>query len=74
MKRKLCNSYVIIFLIVLIIGCYAFSKITYQETFMPKIVKETYRPIERKARMLYEGFYNKTLTSISNLFRKFGIL
>lgn len=74
MKRTIHNSYLIFFLIALIIFCYVFSKITYQETFIPKIVKEKYRPIERNARILYEGFYDKASTDISNLFRKFGIL
>jgi hypothetical protein len=55
------------------ISC-AFSKNNYKETFVPKIVKETYRPIERNIRMTYEGFYDKSSTDISNLFRKFGIL
>jgi hypothetical protein len=55
------------------ISC-AFSKNNYKETFVPKIVKETYRPIERNIRMTYEGFYDKSSTDISNLFRKFGIM
>ena len=45
-----------------------------REPFVPKIVKETYRPVARNIRMTYEGFYDKTSTDISNLFRKFGIL
>jgi len=48
--------------------------IRYKEEFIPKIFKETYRPLERNVRMTYEGFYDKTSTDISNLFRKFGIL
>jgi hypothetical protein len=72
MNRIIYNSLLILFLIIII--CCAFSGNTYKETFMPKIVKETYRPIERNIRMTYEGFYDKTSTDISNLFRKFGIL
>ncbi len=48
--------------------------VRYKEAFIPKIVKETYRPIARNIRMTYEGFYDKTTTDASNLFRKFGIL
>ena len=55
------------------ISC-AFSKNNYKETFIPKIVKETYRPIERNIRRTYHGFYDKTSTNVSNLFRKIGIL
>ncbi len=59
--------------VTIIISC-ALSQNVYRETFLPKIVKETYRPIERNIRKSYEGFYDKTSTDISNLFRKFGIL
>lgn len=47
---------------------------SYQEAFIPKIVKETYRPIARNMRMTYEGFYNQSSTDISNIFRKFGLI
>jgi hypothetical protein len=46
----------------------------YREAFIPKVVKETYRPIVRNMRMTYEGFYNQSSTDISNLFRKFGLI
>jgi hypothetical protein len=47
-----------------------------QETFIPipKIVKQTYRPIRRNFRERFKGFYDKSSTDVSNLFRKFGIL
>lgn len=60
-------------LIIIILAC-AFSKKSYEEAFIPKIVKETYRPLERNMRRNLEGFYDKSSTDISNLFRKFGIL
>ena len=63
----------IILLIIITLSC-AFSKNHYQEAFVPRVVKETYRPIARNIRMTYEGFYDRTSTDISNLFRKFGIL
>ena len=45
------------------------------ETFVvPKQIKQIYRPIERNIRTNMEGFYDKSSTNISNLFRKFGIL
>jgi hypothetical protein len=72
MNRIIYNSFIFLFLII-ILSC-AFSENKYKETFIPKILKETYRPLERNVRMTYEGFYNKTSTDISNLFRKFGIL
>jgi hypothetical protein len=60
-------------LIIIILAC-VFSKKTYEEAFVPKIVKETYRPLERNIRRNFEGFYDRSSTDISNLFRKFGIL
>ena len=43
------------------------------EEFTPRI-KEIYRPYVRNARIIGEGFYNKSNSNISNLFRKFGIM
>jgi hypothetical protein len=72
MNRLICNSLLFLFIIV-ILGC-TFSTIPYEEGFIPKMVKETYRPLERNVRRNLEGFYDKSSTDISNLFRKFGIL
>ena len=44
-----------------------------KEPFTPAI-NSIYRPIIRSTRMLSEGFYNKSTSNISNLFRRFGIL
>lgn len=66
----------------LIYNCFLFSIIVIfayinsihtVESFTPKI-KEMYRPYVRNARIIGEGFYNKTNSNISNLFRKFGIM
>ena len=43
------------------------------ENFTPHI-RKIYRPHVRNVRVYSEGFYNKTTTHISNLFRKFGIM
>ena len=43
------------------------------EEFTPKI-RAFYRPLVRKTRIVGEGFYNKSSSTISNLFRKFGIM
>ena len=43
------------------------------ESFTPKI-RAFYRPIMRNTRIAGEGFYNKTSSNMSNLFRKFGIM
>jgi hypothetical protein len=72
MNKFIYNS-IFFLLIIIILGC-AFSKKTYEEAFIPKMVKETYRPLERNVRRNIEGFYDKSSTNISNLFRKFGIL
>jgi hypothetical protein len=70
------NKYIYISLIVvsLIIIFTSALKNKYQESFVPKNLKQVYRPLERNVRKKYEGFYNKSSTDISNLFRKFGIL
>jgi hypothetical protein len=71
MIKIIYNSFFLLF--VIIISC-VFSENNYRESFMPKIIKETYRPIERNIRTMYEGFYDKTSTNVSNLLRKIGIL
>jgi hypothetical protein len=43
------------------------------ETFIPSI-KSIYRPIVRNTRIIGEGFYNKSTSDFTNLFRKFGIM
>jgi hypothetical protein len=50
------------------------SEHVHKESFVPKIIKETYRPIHRNIRMTYEGVYDKSSLYVSNLFKKFGIL
>ena len=62
------------FLLLIIIITSIFSHDVYQESFIPKIIKERYRPIHRNIRRNYEGFYNKCSQHISNLFKKYGIL
>ena len=70
------NKFIYIFVIVisLIIIFTSAAKNRVNEPFVPKNLKQVYRPLERNIRTRYEGFYNKTSTNISNLFRKFGIL
>jgi hypothetical protein len=50
-----------------------FNSLHTVEHFTPGI-RAFYRPIVRKTRIIGEGFYNKTSSNISNLFRKFGIM
>ena len=69
MKHLIYNCF--LFLIVIIFA-YVNSLHTV-ESFTPKI-KEMYRPYVRNARIIGEGFYNKSNSNISNLFRKFGIM
>jgi len=58
----------------LIIGSFAFINSSPKvENFTPKI-RAFYRPILRNTRIVGEGFYNKTSSNMSNLFRKFGIM
>ncbi len=62
------------YLLFLIIIIFAYiNSLQPVESFTPKI-KEMYRPYVRNARIIGEGFYNKTNSNISNLFRKFGIM
>ena len=61
------------FLVLIIIVFAYYNSLPKIETFTPKI-RELYRPIVRQTRIVGEGFYNKTSSNISNLFRKFGIM
>jgi len=64
---------ILIAIILMFIYINSLSKTKVEESFTPKI-REMYRPIVRKTRIVGEGFYNKSSSDISNLFRKFGIL
>jgi hypothetical protein len=72
MKGAMLYYYAILIAIILIFA-YINSLTKVEESFTPKI-REVYRPIVRKTRIVGEGFYNKSSSDISNLFRKFGIL
>jgi hypothetical protein len=69
MKNLIYNCF--LFLIIVIFAY--INSLHTVESFTPKI-KEMYRPYVRNARIIGEGFYNKSNTNISNLFRKFGIM
>ena len=47
---------------------------TLKETFVPRLLKEQYRPLERNIRMGVEGMYVATTTTMSNWLRKVGIM
>ncbi len=72
MNKIMYNLFILVLVILLLSSIISVN--VYRESFVPKIVKESYRPIERNIRKTYEGFYDKTSTYISNLSRKFGIL
>ena len=69
MKNLIYNCF--LFLIVLIFAY--INSLHTVESFAPKM-KEICRPYIRNARVIGEGFYNRTTSDISNLFRKFGIM
>jgi hypothetical protein len=48
---------------------------TYTESFyMPKQIKASFRPIQRQVRIHSLDIYSKSVTRISNFFRRFGIV
>lgn len=65
-------------LLILLLVLLAITIITYdndtKETFIPKNVKQSFRPIQRSLKIYYEGFYNKTSTTVTNIFRKINII
>ena len=69
MKHLIYNCF--LFLIIVIFAY--INSLHDVEEFTPRI-KEMYRPYVRNARIIGEGFYNKSNSNISNLFRKFGIM
>lgn len=71
--NRIIYNLLTLFFIIIIISC-SISKNNYNESFVPKIVKETYRPLHRNLKKTYEGFYDKTSINVSNFFRKIGIL
>lgn len=74
MNKIIYNLLSFLLLIIIITSIISNNNNLYQESFVPKIIKENYRPIHRNVRMAYEGFYSKSSQHISNLFKKVGIL
>lgn len=75
MNQFIYNSFIILLIIVIFSCVFSKKHEIYQETFfVPKKLKEYYRPIHRNIRISYEGFYDKSSTQFSNLCKKFGIL
>jgi hypothetical protein len=69
MKYFIYNSILVI--IILLFAYY--NTVSSIESFTP-VINSIYRPIVRNTRIIGEGFYNKTTSSATNLFRKFGIM
>ena len=65
--------YYFLLILVILFFSYINSLSSSTEPFTP-LLRTIYRPVVRNTRIIGEGFYNKTSSSISNLFRKFGIL
>jgi uncharacterized protein YxeA len=64
---------IIILLLIVIIFAYFSKKLTIEEGFTPSL-RKIYRPYVRRARITTESFYADKSTSMSNLFRRSGIL
>jgi hypothetical protein len=74
MNKIIYNLLSCLLIIIIITSIFFNNNNLYQEPFVPKMLKERYRPIHRNVRMAYEGFYSKSSQHISNLFKKVGIL
>ena len=77
MNKFIYNSLILIMIIIILTSAFSNKKTQYvQETFIPipKMVKQGYRQIRRDFGKKIEGFYDKSSTDVSNLFRKLGIL
>lgn len=69
------NTFLHLFLLfIILVSCCIFSPNNNRESFVPKKVKEMYRPLARNFRISYEGFYDKSSLDLSNLFRKVKII
>ena len=47
---------------------------TYEEAFVPTIIKESYRPLERNVKRNMSEVYNKSATIVSNMFRRLRLI
>ena len=75
MKYKFVFVGILFILFMLFIVCYyRFFSFSQESFLVPKKIKETYRPINRKIRMTYESFYAKSTTNISTFLRKMGMI
>lgn len=74
MKQNIYNYILLLFLIiVLFLILYFIITNNVEEGFTPKI-REFYRPFIRNARIYSSNFHNKYKTSVTNFFRKTGLI
>ena len=75
MKLSLSYNHVFLYLffILIIVMCSYYNSSNYHEGFTPHL-RKIYRPYLRNTRIYTEGFYNKTKTNITNLFKRFEII
>jgi hypothetical protein len=73
MYNNIMKKFIIILLVIVIMFAFFSQKLTIEEGFTPAL-RKIYRPYVRHARITTESFYSDKSTSMSNLFRRSGIL
>lgn len=76
------QQYIIIWLIIIIIIIYYYNycncncncNCKVNESFVPKIIKEKYRPMERKVKHHVNNIYNQTSHRLSNVLQRWKII
>jgi hypothetical protein len=72
MNKILFFIFLILIILISLFAQYYSNNI--REPFVPKKIKEYYRPIARNVRIGYNNFYDKSSLNLLNLFRKFQII
>jgi len=74
MQGRWIMALLLLIIIIILIGILLLSTYKSQEGFMPRKIKEMYRPMERNVRQTCEGFYNRSVNGLSRFLRQLSIL
>lgn len=68
------KHFIYILLVISIVSIILLSNPIYEESFVPKMLRESYRPLERNVRRNAAEVYEKSSITLSNMFRRIGIM
>lgn len=73
MNKQIYYSIIVLCILIILYNAYDASHRVYKESFIPKNIKEMYRPFIRDFWTGYERIFSSIGQKFTNVFRKMGI-